>query len=116
LLGLELAIMNEPMGQGPFLMAEGERFAARPSGTEGIYKIYAENLVRVELYANGINGNSPIRLEMTRVQPPVGETRGGISCASVPAIRPPADYTARIIPQCAGVAVPLEIDPILWQR
>ena len=74
------------------------------------------NLVRVELYANEINANSPIRLEMTRVQPPAGETRGGIYCASVPATRPAADYTARIIPHCAGVAAPLEIDPILWQR
>jgi hypothetical protein len=26
------------------------------------------------------------------------------------------DYTARIIPHCAGVAVPLEVAPILWQR
>jgi starch phosphorylase len=74
------------------------------------------NFVRVELYADGIDGNSPIRQEMTRVRPPAGETRGGIYCASVPATRPAADYTTRIIPHCAGVAVPLEVDPILWQR
>jgi starch phosphorylase len=74
------------------------------------------NFVRVELYADGIDGNSPIRQEMTRVRPPAGETRGGIYCASVPATRPAADYTARIIPHCPGVAVPLEVDPILWQR
>jgi starch phosphorylase len=74
------------------------------------------NLVRVELCADGINGSSPIRQEMTRLQPPAGEARGGIYCASVPATRLAADYTARIIPQCAGVAVPLEVDPILWQR
>ena len=74
------------------------------------------NFVRVELYADGIDGNSPIRQEMARVRPPAGETRGGIYCASVPATRPAADYTARIIPHCPGVAVPLEVDPILWQR
>jgi starch phosphorylase len=74
------------------------------------------NVVRVELYANGINGSSPIRQEMTRVEPPAGEARGGIYCASVPATRLATDYTARIIPHCAGVAVPLEVDPILWQR
>jgi starch phosphorylase len=74
------------------------------------------NLVRVELYAIGINDSGPIRQEMTRVQPPAGATRGGIYCASVPATRPAADYTARIIPHCAGVAAPLEVDPILWQR
>jgi starch phosphorylase len=74
------------------------------------------NLVRVELYADGINGSSPIRQEMTRVQPPAGEPRGGIYRTSVPATRLATDYTARIIPHCAGVAVPLEVDPILWQR
>jgi starch phosphorylase len=74
------------------------------------------NFVRVELYANGINGSSPIRQEMTRVEPPAGEARGGIYCASVPATRLATDYTARIIPHCVGVAVPLEVDPILWQR
>jgi starch phosphorylase len=74
------------------------------------------NVVRVELYADGIDGSSPIRLEMTRVEPPAGEACGGIYCASVPATRLATDYTARIIPHCAGVAVPLEVDSILWQR
>jgi glycogen phosphorylase len=74
------------------------------------------NVVRVELYADGINGSSPIRQEMTRVQPPAGELRGVIYRASVSATRLATDYTARIIPHCTGVAVPLEVDPILWQR
>jgi len=74
------------------------------------------NVVRVELYADGIDGSSPIRLEMTRIEPPAGEACGGIYCASVPATRLATDYTARIIPHCAGVAVPLEVDSILWQR
>ncbi len=30
--------------------------------------------------------------------------------------RPAADYTARVIPHCSGVTVPLEADPILRQR
>jgi starch phosphorylase len=74
------------------------------------------NVVRVELYAEGINGSGPIRQEMTRVQPPPGEPRGEIYRASVPATRLATDYTARIIPHRAGVGVPLEVDPILWQR
>lgn len=74
------------------------------------------NVVRVELYADGINGSSPIRQEMTRVPPPAGEPRAAIYHASVSATRLATDYTARIIPHCAGVAVPLEVDPILWQR
>jgi starch phosphorylase len=36
--------------------------------------------------------------------------------AAVSAGRPPEDFTPRVLPHCAGVAVPLEADPILWQR
>jgi len=32
------------------------------------------------------------------------------------AVRPPADYTARVLPRCDGVAIPLEDAQILWQR
>ena len=73
------------------------------------------NAVRVELYADGINGGSPIRQEMSRVQPS-GEPRRWIYRASVSATRSARDYTARITPHRAGVAVPLEVAPILWQR
>jgi glycogen phosphorylase len=74
------------------------------------------NAVRVELYADGINGSNPIRQAMARVQPPAGEPRGGIYRASVSATRLATDYTARIIPHFEGVAVPLEDARILWQR
>ena len=72
--------------------------------------------VRVELYADGAMGGAPVRQGMKRVQPSTGEPREGIYRASVSATRPATDYSARIIPQCAGVAVPLEVDLILWQR
>ncbi len=74
------------------------------------------NLVRVELYAEGIDGGRPFRQEMTRAQSPAGERHRQVYHASVSAMRPATDYTARIIPHRAGVAVPLEVDPILWQR
>ena len=74
------------------------------------------NVVRVELYANGINGSSAVREEMARVRPLVGADGGHAFVAQVPATRPVTDYTARVIPHCDGVAVPLEVDPILWQR
>jgi len=41
---------------------------------------------------------------------------GYVYRGEVPANRPPNDYTARVIPCCAGVAVPLEAQRILWQR
>ena len=74
------------------------------------------NAVRVELYADGINGSNPVRQEMTRVQPPVGEPPGEIYRASVSATRLATDYTAQMIPHCDGVAVPLEDARIPWQR
>jgi starch phosphorylase len=36
--------------------------------------------------------------------------------AQVPASRPARDYTARVVPSHAGVAVPLETPYILWQH
>ena len=74
------------------------------------------DFVRVELYANGVNGGDPVRQEMTLLRPLDGEPNVGIYVASVPTTRPASHYTARIIPRCAGVAVPLEAKFILWQR
>ena len=74
------------------------------------------NLVRVELYGDGINSDAPVRQEMKRVRQLAGASGGYVYSAAVSAARPPADYTVRAIPHCAGVAVPLEADPILWQR
>jgi len=31
-------------------------------------------------------------------------------------VRRPSDYTAGVIPHHDGVAVPLEVDTVLWQR
>jgi starch phosphorylase len=74
------------------------------------------NVVRVELYADGVNGGSPVRQEMERVRSLAGASDGYVYSAAVSAARPPADYTARLIPQCDGVSVPLEVNLILWQR
>ncbi|MGA2264350.1 MAG: alpha-glucan family phosphorylase, partial [Acidobacteriota bacterium] len=72
--------------------------------------------VRVELYADGVNGGAAIRQEMTPVRQLAGEANGCLYRASVPATRPAADHTARVIPHCPGVAIPLEAPRILWQR
>ena len=71
--------------------------------------------VRVELYANGLNGSKPERQKMKRGQQ-LAEENGYVYSAQVPATRPAADYTTRVIPYCSGVAVPLESALILWQR
>ena len=72
--------------------------------------------VRVELYADGVNGGGPVRQEMKRVRRLAGASGGYVYSAAVSAARPAADYTARVIPHRDGVAVPLEDARILWQR
>jgi glycogen phosphorylase len=72
--------------------------------------------VRIELYADGINGGAPVRQEMKRVRELAGASGGTIYSVAVSAARPPADYTARVIANCDGVAIPLEDARILWQR
>jgi starch phosphorylase len=74
------------------------------------------NAVRVELYADGVNGGPPVRQEMKRLRQLAGAPGGAIYSAAVSAARPPGDYTARVIPHCDGVSVPLEASRILWQR
>jgi starch phosphorylase len=71
--------------------------------------------VRVELYADPLDGKDPVRREMTADRESVrrGET---LYRARVPAHRPATDYTARVMPRHAGVSVPLEASRILWQR
>ncbi|MBI5591314.1 MAG: alpha-glucan family phosphorylase [Deltaproteobacteria bacterium] len=72
--------------------------------------------LRVELYAEGMNGEAPVRLEMKRLRQPSDASRAAVYSAAVSAARPPADYTARVIPYFDGVTIPLEDARILWQR
>jgi starch phosphorylase len=72
--------------------------------------------VRVELYAEALDPGPPVRQEMVRTRSLPGAVGGYVYGARVPASRPATDYTARIIAQRRGVAVPLEADFILWQR
>jgi starch phosphorylase len=71
---------------------------------------------QVELYADGIGGGGPVRQQMERVRQLAGTSGGYTYRAGVPAARPATDYTARVIPNYAGAAVPLEAGRILWQR
>ena len=83
-------------------------------------QIYLDDLdpetVRVELYANGINGTAPEQVEMKRVRQLVGATSGYAYRVQVSAARPATDYTARVIPHHDRMAIPLENARILWQR
>ncbi len=74
------------------------------------------NAIRVELYADGVKGGPSIRQEMKQLRQLVGISGGFVYGAAVSVARSPGDYTARVIPHMAGVAVPLEGAQILWQR
>jgi starch phosphorylase len=74
------------------------------------------NAAQVELYADGVNGDDPVRQEMERVRQLPGASGGYAYTARVPAARPAGDYTIRVVPHHDGVAVPLEAARILWQR
>ncbi len=74
------------------------------------------NAITVELYADGVNGGSPVRQEMKRVRQLPGAPGGYGYSVAVSAVREAGDYTARIIPHREGVAIPLEDPRIRWQR
>ncbi|MGA2062420.1 MAG: alpha-glucan family phosphorylase [Thermoguttaceae bacterium] len=72
--------------------------------------------VRVELCADGVRGSAPVRQEMKRAGQLAGVSGGYVYSAAVSAARPATDYTARVIPYFAGIAIPLEETHILWQK
>ena len=82
-------------------------------------QVYLDDLdptaVKVELYAEGTNGGAPVREAMTRGERLVGAANGFTYAATLPATRPAADYTPRLIPDHAGASVPLEAPFILWE-
>jgi glycogen phosphorylase len=83
-------------------------------------QVYLDDLdpdaVNVELYAEGQNGNQPVRVPMKRGERLVGSVNGFLYTARIPASRPAADYTPRLIPQHAGAFVPMEAPFILWHE
>jgi len=75
----------------------------------------AEN-IRVELYADGVQGKVPECHELKPVQNPAGSVEEILYGATIPATRPASDYTARAVPRHSSVSIPLEANSILWQR
>jgi glycogen phosphorylase len=74
--------------------------------------ILSEDSLRAEI--DGFN--SPRRQEMKRGQLLTGASGGYRYNAVVSSARPTTDYTPRVIPNFADVAVPLQASQILWQR
>lgn len=76
----------------------------------------APEQVRVELYADALEGGCPVQQEMVPARQLVGVVNGYAYQASAPATRAATDFTPRLMPRCDGIALPLEASQILWQR
>jgi starch phosphorylase len=76
----------------------------------------APEAVTVELYAEGLAGQPPVRLEMRPLRQLAGTEHAYAYGAQVPAARPASQYTVRVIPRHVDVAIPLEAPEILWQH
>ena len=83
-------------------------------------QVYLKDLdpesVRVQLCSDEIVGASAVRQDMKMAGRVAGVPGQYVYKGSVPATRPSADYTARLIPRREGLAVPLENGRVLWQR
>lgn len=83
-------------------------------------QVYLDELpaeaVCVELYADAGDGNAPVRQPLQRGALLAGAVNAFVYRGTVPADRPAADYTPRIVPAHADALVPLEATFILWYR
>jgi starch phosphorylase len=83
-------------------------------------QVYLDGLdpaaVRVELFADGLSGDGPVREELQPLRALVGTENAWAYGAHISAARPASDYTARIVPKHAGAAVPLEARYVVWQK
>jgi len=72
--------------------------------------------VRVQLYADPLDGQPPFVSEMTQTHGADPSTGWRVYAADVPASRPASDYTPRIVPSHPGARIPLEEAHIRWFR
>jgi len=72
--------------------------------------------IRVQLYAEGINGEEPQVHECNCGEKITGAIHGYCFHANINANRPATDFTVRVIPYHADACVPAEVQLIVWQR
>lgn len=71
--------------------------------------------VVVELYANGINGETSLRIVL-KTESAINPEGDYLYKGLVTSTRPASDFTTRIMPRYEGIAVPLEDNRICWQH
>ena len=70
--------------------------------------------VRVELYADPVDGSGPEAHVLERVEQLPGALGGFSYSANIATSRPPSDFTPRVVPWQKSVAVPSEARLIRW--
>jgi starch phosphorylase len=97
----------------------GVRVTARPDGHEIEVELFLNgidpNAVRVQLYADAVNGADSVG-EMTPVGAAPAPSSPHVYRVTLSSRRSIGDYTARVLPTHADVSVPLECARIAWQR
>ena len=120
-LGREMEEWRQTLAQRWALLHFGE-ITVETTGNQHVFDLHLclnglePKAVRVELYADAINADGPVRQEMQCIdQAPAASGccryRGAVSAA-----RPSTDYTPRVLPHHLDAAIPLEESRILWQR
>lgn len=83
-------------------------------------QVYLDELppetIEVQLYAEPLAGGGPVRQPLQRGGLLAGSVNAFLYQGTVPADRPAADYTPRIVPVHELASVPLEAPFILWHR
>jgi starch phosphorylase len=72
--------------------------------------------VRVEIYADPENGESPFVLQMAAVEPIADVPNASVYRATLDTVRSPGDFTARVVPYHREARIPIEMPLIVWQR
>lgn len=98
---------------GPIKVETGDQHRFEISLYPG--KIDPDSL-RVELYAEALDGGMPESHPAIRARPLADDAGGHLYIAHLPTTRPAEHYVARVMPHRDGVEVPLESQRILWQR
>jgi glycogen phosphorylase len=83
---------------------------------EVFLKEVSPEMVRVEIYADGINGDGAVEKEMTGTRRQANGVSSYLYRATVSSARPAADYTARIMPGRGPLATHLDSAWMLWQK
>ncbi|MHB8919630.1 MAG: alpha-glucan family phosphorylase [Halothiobacillus sp.] len=119
--GVDMMSWQQTLSQKWAILRFGE-VNVETVGKQHIFEVqvYLDDLdptaMRIELYADGVDGRAAERVEMACVRRLVGAANGYAYRAAVPEARPTRDYTVRLIPYRKAVSVPLEETHILWQR